>query len=62
MHKAECDFLVKEAVVDAKFADKIDEVYGKDIIPEIESIRQITKGSTLITSTEAKQIEAMFAE
>ena len=60
LYRAECDFMVNEAIVQAKFEQQIDQMYGSDIIPEIESMRQVPR-SRFITTEQVKEIEVEFA-
>lgn len=59
LYRAECDFMVKQAIVRARFESKVDQVFGNSIIPEIESLGIIAR-SRFITTEEVKQIEQVF--
>ena len=60
LYRAECDFMVKEQIIQAKFEQKIDQMYEKDIIPGIVRMSQVPP-SRYITTEQVNEIEAEFA-
>lgn len=59
MYHAECDFMVKQSIIDDKFEQRIDQLYGDNIIPQIEKMGQIAR-SKLMTKEDVKLIEEEF--
>ena len=59
LYHAECDFMVKQSIIDDKFEQRIDQLYGDNIIPQIEKMGQIAR-SKLMTKEDVKLIEEEF--
>lgn len=59
LYRAECDIVVKDGVEMARLEDRIEQLYGQDVIPQIERIGVLAK-SPVITTSFVKVIEKEF--
>jgi hypothetical protein len=59
LYQRQCDFLVKQSVQDAHLEQRIDQLYGDNIIPHIVNMGQIAR-SKLMTTEDVKLIEEEF--